>query len=115
MEWGTWKLPRLDRTIRVDHQTGEYFQLGKLAPKTYKRVMDETKIIQKRMSETFGVGAPVDKDVLVLYKGEEDRGVDKLRVVEMEKERPSFFSQNLLQKNRDIQSDSRTVKPSGLV
>ena len=39
---------------------------------------------------------------------------DKYRIVEMERERPSFFSSNLLQKTRDIEA-GQTVKPSSLV
>ena len=40
---------------------------------------------------------------------------DKLRIVEMEHERPSFFSKNLMQKNRNIDATTSTVKPTGLV
>jgi len=114
-EWGTYKLPVLNKKIRVDHKTGEYFELGKLAPTTYEKIMQETKLIQKRMAESFGTGTPKDQDVVVLYKGEEKQVPDRFRVVEIEHERPAFFSQNLLQKNRDIAPSSETVKPSGLV
>ncbi len=43
-EWGHYKLPVINQKIRVDHKTGEYFELGKLAPETYRRVMEETKL-----------------------------------------------------------------------
>ena len=112
--WGVHFGPRINKKIRVDHKTGEYFEIGKLAPVTYKKVMDETRKIQQRMADSFGVGVPKDQETLVLYKGEEKGGM-KGHVVEMEHERPSFFSQNLLQKEYGKPGGSQeTVRPSGL-
>eukprot|EP00088_Acartia_fossae_P034565 TRINITY_DN3546_c0_g1_i8.p1 TRINITY_DN3546_c0_g1~~TRINITY_DN3546_c0_g1_i8.p1 ORF type:complete len:207 (-),score=26.57 TRINITY_DN3546_c0_g1_i8:217-801(-) len=115
-EWGTSKMIPMKRDIRVDHKTGEYFQVGKLAPLTYKKIMEETRLIQQKMAESFGTGTPKDKDVVVLYKGEQKEVPDKYRVIEMDHERPAFFSANLMQKTRDIKEreDSQTLKPSGL-
>jgi len=113
-EWGTSKMIEMNKKIRVDNNTGEYFELGKLAPLTYNKIMKETKLIQQRMAESFGTGTPKDKDVVVLYKGEKKEVPDKFRVIEMDTERPSFFSSNLMQKTRDIDGTSTTVKPSGL-
>ena len=39
--WGVHFGPRINKRIRVDHKTGEYFELGKLAPQTYQKVMEE--------------------------------------------------------------------------
>ena len=88
--WGVHFGPRLNKRIRVDHSTGEYFELGKLAPQTYKKVMEETRRIQRKMVDTFGAGLPKDRDVVVVYKGEETPS-DNVKLVEMETERPSFF------------------------
>ena len=41
-EWGTWKPYVKNKKIRVDYITGEYFESGRLAPETYKKVMAET-------------------------------------------------------------------------
>merc|ERR1712168_649863 len=99
-QWGTQKMPQFNRNIRVDHKTGEYFEVGKLAPQTYKKVMDETREIQKRMSESFGTGLPKDQEVLVVYEGEQSSVVgENMKIVEMERVRPSFFAANLLQKS----------------
>ena len=99
----------------MDNKTGEYFELGKLAPQTYSKVMDETRKIQKRMFETFGAGVPKDEEVLVVYNGEGGSAPSSHRLVEMEEERPAFFSQNLLQKEHGKASGPQeTVKPSGL-
>ena len=39
---------QVNKKIRVDGKTGEYFELGRLAPKTFDRIMQETKAIQVR-------------------------------------------------------------------
>ena len=41
---------------RVEHSTGEYFLKNTLAEKSYKKIMEETRAIQERMKETFGMG-----------------------------------------------------------
>ena len=113
--WGVYFGPRLNKRIRADNKTGEYFELGKLAPQTYTKVMDETRRIQKKMADTFGVGLPKDEETLVLYKGEDQSSAGPGRVVEMEYERPTFFSQNLLQREHGRPRGSQdTVRPSGL-
>ena len=47
----------MNRKIRVDEKTGEYFESGKLAPKAYARIMEETAAIkvsiQKSSNSTF--------------------------------------------------------------
>ena len=114
-QWGIYHGPRLNKRIRVDHKTGEYFEIGKLAPVTYEKVMRETKRIQQKMSDSFGIGTPKDEETLILYKGEEQNPAVKGRVVEMEYERPSFFSKNLLEKEHGKPGGSQeTVRPSGL-
>ena len=68
------------------------------------------------MKDSFGVGVPKDEETLVLYKGEhKDGAAVKGRIVEMDYERPLFFSQNLLQKEYGKPGGSQeTVRPSGL-
>ena len=44
--WGTGKFITKNNKIRVDHRTKEFFELGRLAPETYKKVMEETKAIK---------------------------------------------------------------------
>jgi large subunit ribosomal protein L32 len=110
--------------FQVDHQSGEIFELGRLAPETYKRVLEETKAIQAKMKDMFATGEPKDQEVVVLYQDEENEKNDvkndaagkRKRVIEMEKPRPQFFSSNLMQKTQ-VKSDGRsstTVRPSGL-
>jgi len=72
---------------------------------------------QKKIAAAFEVGQPKDTAVSVQYINE--KAYDNLKdriVVEMEKERPSFFSRNLITRTRtpDSASTSTTVRPSGL-
>ena len=107
------------RKLRVDYKTGEDFELGRLAPLTYKKIMDETKAIQTKMRNAFKLGDPKDQPVAIRYEGDEktqDSDSKNLRIVEMEKPRPQFFSPNLMQKAqpKSDSSSSTTVRPSGL-
>ena len=118
-EWGTGKLMRKDHKIRSDYRTGEYFQLGKLAPETYRKVIEETKEIQEKMMEAFSNSyKPKDKEVVVLYENEsnEDLAKEGKQIVEMKKPRPAFFSPNLTQKAKTKSDSSRntTVRPTSL-
>lgn len=61
---------------------------------------------------------PVDKEVVVLYDGEKDEKLDEFyegkRIVEMKKERPAWFSRNLLQQTTQKPATTADVKPSEL-
>ena len=77
--------------------------------------MDETRRIQKKMSDTFGVGEPKDEETLVIYKGETHSNSSQGRVVEMDYERPAFFSQNLMEREHGKPGGNQeTVRPSRL-
>ncbi len=54
-KWGTQKFMKPTRRIRFDHETLEPYELGKMAPRAYRAVMDETEAIQKRMKDAFGM------------------------------------------------------------
>jgi hypothetical protein len=43
----------MNRKIRVDEKTGEYFEAGKLPPKAYARIMEETKAIKVGVRQKF--------------------------------------------------------------
>lgn len=117
LKWGTGRMLRPNHRIRVDHKTGEYFELGKLAPKTYAKVLEETSQIRSKVADTFGRFTPRDKEAVVIYEGESTKERDaNTLAVQMEKERPTFFSRNLTQKTNvsSTLTSSTTVRPSGL-
>ena len=68
-KWGNSKFHKVNHRIRVDHKTGEYFEIGKLAPKTYEKIMKETSEIKSKISDTFGAFSARDKETTILYEG----------------------------------------------
>ena len=68
-KWGNSKFHKVNHRIRVDHKTGEYFELGKLAPKTFEKIMKETSEIKAKISDTFGAFSARDKETTILYEG----------------------------------------------
>merc|ERR1712080_71934 len=117
--WGSMKLMLKNQRIRMDNRTGEFFELGRLAPDSYKKAMEETRKIKDKVSEAFENGLkPRNQEVRVLYKNETDEEAEKngKRIIEMEKERPAFFSPNLMQKARTSSDSAKstTVRPTGL-
>jgi len=46
---------QVNKKIRVDEKTGEYFELGRLPPNQFERIMKETKAIQVTDGQTFEV------------------------------------------------------------
>jgi len=106
-----------NRRIRVDHKTGEHFELGKLAPKMYEKIMKETSEIKTKIADTFGAFSPRDKETSILYEGESvGKREENHLSVKIEKARPTFFSRNLTEKTQvpSKSSSSTTVRPSGL-
>lgn len=60
---------------------------------------------------------PVEKEVVVLYEGENDKPSEfweGKRIVEMKKQRPSWFSKNLTQQTTQQPATTSDVKPSQL-
>ncbi|KAL4716604.1 hypothetical protein ACJJTC_008239 [Scirpophaga incertulas] len=104
--------------LKVCQECGHYQEINRLCGNCYKRIEDETNIIKDKIVEKLG-GTPIDKEVVVLYNG--DNIPDKVkefwkgkRIIEMKKERPKWFSKNLLQKSTQEPSDCTAVKPTDL-
>lgn len=83
----------------------------------YKKVMDETKAMQEAIQNELKLD-PIEKEVVVVYEGEKDSKPSEFfegkRIVEMKKERPSWFSKNLLQQTTQQPATTKDVKPSQL-
>lgn len=83
----------------------------------YKKVIDETKAMQDAIQNELGL-EPVEKEVVVLYDGEKGDDANEFyegkRIVEMKKERPAWFSKNLLQETTQPAATTSDVKPSNL-
>ncbi|KAL8606183.1 hypothetical protein ACOMHN_053455 [Nucella lapillus] len=93
-------VPRKD--IVVDLDTGHWKEKGTICRHHYQKVKEETKKMQEELGEAMQYTAH-QKEVIFLYQGEESK-VAKLQdlgkhVVQMKKERPAWFPQNLLEKS----------------
>ncbi|CAH0407433.1 unnamed protein product [Chilo suppressalis] len=112
-----WKMIVPNKNIKVCQECGHHHELGRLCENCYKRIENETKLIKDKIVEKLG-NSPIDKEVVILYENEAPEQKSEFwngkRIVEMKKERPSWFSKNLLQKSTQEPSDSKDVKPIDL-
>ncbi|XP_059046090.1 large ribosomal subunit protein bL32m isoform X2 [Achroia grisella] len=104
--------------IKVCSECGHHHENGRLCGNCYKKVEIETNEIKERIQEKLANTA-IDKDVVVLYEGEKvpdqpNEFWKGKRIIEMKKERPQWFSKNLLQKSTQQPSTSTAVKPTDL-
>lgn len=69
----------------------------------YEQVKQETDLMQEAITKELKLD-PIDKEVAIVY--EDDPKDEKLfegkRIVEMQKERPQWFSKNLLVKDSEL-------------
>ncbi|XP_060841233.1 large ribosomal subunit protein bL32m [Rhopalosiphum padi] len=109
-------LPRTD--LLTCNQCGHSYQRRHLCANCYKRVKDETTEFQEVIEKELGL-KPIEQEVVVLYKGEKTKQpVEEFwkgkRIIELKREKPSWFSRNLLQRTTIGNSDSKDVQPSEL-
>ncbi|XP_061377675.1 large ribosomal subunit protein bL32m isoform X2 [Danaus plexippus] len=114
-----WKMLVPKTNIIVCYECGHYHENGRLCGNCYKKVEAETKEIQEKIQEKLGTNKPIENDVIVLYDGDQlpekpQEFWQGKRVIEMKKERPKWFSKNLLQKTTQAPSESKDVKPTDL-
>lgn len=89
--------------IKACLDCGDYHEIGTICGSCYAKVKAETKSLQEEMfkNDSFKYEYP-SSEVAFLYKGEEGAKENLERqnkvVVEVPKERPSWFSNNLLSK-----------------
>lgn len=113
------KLPRANPRLRECDTCGDFFDPKSICATCYDKVRQETNAIKDKIMQKIGL-KPHDKEVVVLYDGEEGGKSEKefwngKRIVEMEKPRPIWFSKNLLQKStKEIDTKTKTVKPDEL-
>ncbi|CAH1710966.1 39S ribosomal protein L32, mitochondrial [Aphis gossypii] len=109
-------LPRTD--LFTCNQCGHSYQRRHLCPNCYKRVKDETTELQEVIEKELGL-EPIEQEVVVLYKGERTKQpVEEFfkgkRIIELKREKPSWFCRNLLQRTTIGNSDAKDVQPSEL-
>lgn len=102
-----WKMIDPKSNIVTCKTCGHFHELQYLCSKCYERNKEETVIIQESILRDLGYEVR-DKEVRILYNGEERNDDEDVRFIEVPKERPNWFSKNLLSKPA-----SDTTGPSG--
>ncbi|XP_067014630.2 large ribosomal subunit protein bL32m [Anabrus simplex] len=103
--------------LLVCNSCGHHHEAGVLCPHCYSKVQAETEMMQEEIQKELGLN-PVENEVVVLYSGEKENHPEEYwkgkRIVEMKKERPSWFSKNLMQPTTKTPTTSGDVKPTEL-
>lgn len=97
--------------------TTPYVKNNQFLATCYKKVIDETKAMQKSIQNELKL-EPVEQEVVVMYSDDKDSKPEEFwkgkRIVEMEKPRPQWFTDNLMQKTTQKGATTTEVKPTEL-
>ncbi|XP_048512587.1 39S ribosomal protein L32, mitochondrial isoform X2 [Athalia rosae] len=112
-----WKPLKLKTNLLVCNSCGNHYEAGILCVYCYTKVKLETQEMQDAIQASLDL-SPVDKDVVVVYDGENSEKMKEYwknkRIVELPKKRPSWFQNNLLQQTTQEPADSKEVEPTQL-
>ncbi|XP_076046633.1 mitochondrial ribosomal protein L32 [Oratosquilla oratoria] len=105
------------KLLTCDH-CGHAHEAGRLCPNCYAEAKTLTEAVQEAMAKTQGLH-PIEHEVIPVFKGEkldEEEGFYMgKRIVEVEKPRPKWFSQNLIKRSTvTTSSDTALAKPTNL-
>jgi len=100
----TSRMIRPKHNVIVCDQCGHYHELHTICGHCYERVKEESNLILEQIKKSFVYSEPIEEEVRIRYKNEsqsDDSGseVKRRRVVEMDRQRPEWFSDNLLSKS----------------
>lgn len=113
LKWGPHgqKLLVAKKDIVACQTCGNYHELRYLCETCYQRVKEATKPIQEAMIKAF-TGRAVDQDVKVRYRGEAEQLESNVKCIEIDDQRPEWFSQNLMSKTHKTQLPSEPADSS---
>lgn len=98
--------PRFD--LVTCETCGNYKEKASLCLHCYNRVKAESVEIKEAMAREYNLN-PVDKDWEIRYKSDPKEDVSDKILVEMDKERPSWFSKGLLTKSNEVISEKNVI------
>uniref|UniRef100_A0A023FDC9 Large ribosomal subunit protein bL32m n=1 Tax=Amblyomma cajennense TaxID=34607 RepID=A0A023FDC9_AMBCJ len=81
--------------IKSCHVCGHFHLAHTICGHCYQRVKEETEQLRDAIAEELKLD-PVESEVTIVYKGEKKPPESGARVVEVDRPRPAWFSQNLL-------------------
>lgn len=92
---------------------GNYREKIRLCLHCFNRVEEESKTIKEAIAREYGLN-PVEKPMEIRYKNDPKNEVTDKILIEVDKERPIWFSKNLLQRaNEIIPEKSVTISDDG--
>lgn len=91
------KMLKPKKNLIICDTCGNYNEKGYLCPVCYKKVEEETKIVQEAIVNTFKLD-PITQEVFIKYQSDSKEEVGNRKLIEVERERPAWFSKNLLSK-----------------
>jgi len=92
---------RPKENIIVCDRCGHHHELHTICGHCYQRVKQESDLIVDEIRKRFHYSEPIEEEVTIRYKNDNrsDNEVKGRRVVEMDRQRPDWFADNLLAKS----------------
>ncbi|XP_054725021.1 39S ribosomal protein L32, mitochondrial-like [Uloborus diversus] len=111
MGFGKMLLPQ--KNLVVCDACGHFHPVHTLCGNCYEKVKKETEIMQDAIMKELKL-EPIDKEVVVLYENDaKEKIFEGKRIIELQKERPHWFSKNLLAKDSELlRKKSKSVNAS---
>jgi len=89
---------------------GHFHEAQFLCEHCLRKNQEETKEIQESILNHYGFD-PIEHEVSIRYKGESvEAESSKVKIVEMEKERPKWFASNLMSTSNHTLSESKPIE-----
>lgn len=105
-----WKMIDPKNNLMPCPSCGNFYEPQYLCETCYQKNKSETQLIKDAMAKSYGFDV-IDREVRVSYKGEpKEVGSDAL-LVEIDKQRPSWFSSNLLTRTNAKRSTETNILP----
>ncbi|XP_076346481.1 mitochondrial ribosomal protein L32 [Tachypleus tridentatus] len=87
------------KNILICNECGHFHEAHTICGNCYEKVKQETRLLQEEIQKDLSL-EPVEKEVVIVYQKEpkDYMNVQGKRIVEIPRERPSWFSRNILEK-----------------
>ncbi|XP_013786713.1 39S ribosomal protein L32, mitochondrial-like [Limulus polyphemus] len=87
------------KNILICNECGHFHEAHTICGNCYEKVKQETQLLQEEIQKELSL-EPVEKEVVIVYQKEpkDYLKVQGKRIVEIPRERPSWFSKNILEK-----------------
>ena len=98
--------------LTICENCGDHHEVFAICRTCYNRVKEETLKIMQAIKDQTNPFDPKEKDVHLRYQGEENQpkeDSETFRIIDIDKPRPAWFTQNLLTKAKRIASSNKSA------